>query len=190
MMEITNVLISWSRWTGLVLATEILSKQLLKKAMTLRASDVIGLSQRGGKVWGSVRFGEKVHSASIPKGEGDIIVSMEKLEGLRWINNMKKGAKVILNDETIFPNRVLIEKDEYPNNIEEKLNDKGYDVIYLDANGSAKKAGNIKTANIVLLGCLSKFLNFKEESWIEVIEQNVPKSTIDVNIKAFKIGRA
>ena len=124
------------------------------------------------------------------KGEGDIIVSMEKLEGLRWINNMKKGAKVILNDETIFPNRVLIEKDEYPDNIEEKLNNKGYDVVSLDANGSAKKAGNIKTANIVLLGCLSKFLTFKEESWIEVIEQNVPKSTIDVNIKAFKIGRA
>lgn len=188
-MDITNILISGVGGQGLVVATKIIAETAFKEGFDIKTSDVIGLSQRGGMVWGSVRFGEKVYSASIPKGEGDILVAMEKLEGLRWVNNMKKSAKVILNNETIFPNRVLIEKDEYPENIEEKLNTKGYDVTSLDANGLAKKAGNIKTANIVLLGCLSKFVTFKEESWIEVIEKNVPKNTIDVNIKAFKLGR-
>lgn len=189
-MSITNILISGVGGQGLVVATKILAETAFREGYDIRTSDVIGLSQRGGMVWGSVRFGEKVYSPIIPKGEGDILVAMEKLEGLRWVKSLRNGAKVIINDEVIFPNRVLIEKEEYPENIEDKVKSKGLDVIPIEANKIAKDSGNIKTANIVLLGCLSKLLPFKDESWIEVIKNNVPKSTIDVNIKAFKQGRA
>ncbi|WML36377.1 indolepyruvate oxidoreductase subunit beta [Clostridium sp. OS1-26] len=188
-MSITNILISGVGGQGLVVATKILAETAFKEGYDIRTSDVIGLSQRGGMVWGSVRFGEKVYSPIIPKGEGDILLAMEKLEGLRWAKSLRNGAKVIVNDEIVFPNRVLIEKEEYPENIEDKIRSKGLDVISIEANKIAKDSGNIKTANIVLLGCLSKFLPFKEESWIEVIKNNVPKSTIDANIEAFKKGR-
>lgn len=189
-MAVTNILITGVGGQGLVVATKILAETAFKEGFDIKTSDVIGLSQRGGMVWGSVRFGEKVYSALIPEGEGDIIVAMEKLEGLRWIGNMKKGAKIILNNEETYPNRVLIEKEEYPENIEDKLIAKGFKVIPIDAKDLAKKVGNIKASNTALLGSLSKLLPFKEDTWIEVIKDNVPKSTIEVNIKAFKEGRA
>jgi len=114
---------------------------------------------------------------------------MEELEGLRLSSSLKRGAKIILNEEIIFPNRVLIEKDEYPENIKEKLVQNGHEVISINAKEICKFIGNIQTGNIVLLGKLSKFLPFKEETWLKVIESKVPPKTIDVNFSAFKAGR-
>lgn len=188
-MDITNILITGVGGQGLVVATKILAETAFREGYDVKTSDVIGLSQRGGMVWGSVRFGKKVYSASMPKGQGDIMVAMERLEGLRWVKEMKENAKIIMNNETTYPNRVLIEKEEYPEDIEEVLKNKSFEVIPVDAKELARKSGNIKTANIALLGVLSKYLPFKEESWVQVIKENVPKSTIEVNITAFEAAR-
>jgi indolepyruvate ferredoxin oxidoreductase beta subunit len=174
---------------GLVMVTDILAEVAFLEGFDIKTNDVIGLSQRGGKVWGSIRFGEKVHSALIPEGKGDILLAMEQLEGLRLCSSLKPGGKIILNEEVIFPNRVLIEKDEYPENIKESLSKKGYDVVSINAKELGRSVGNIKAANIVLLGELSKHLPFKEETWLSVIEKKVPVKTIYVNFAAFKAGR-
>ena len=187
-MSVTNIYIAGVGGQGLVMITDILAEVAFLEGFDIKTNDVIGLSQRGGKVWGSIRFGEKVHSALIPEGEGDILLAMEQLEGLRFHGSLKPSAKIILNEEIIFPNRVLIEKDEYPENIKEKLTVKGYEVISINAREIGRTVGNIKTANIVLLGQLSKYLPFKEETWLKVIEKKVPVKTIDTNFAAFEAG--
>jgi len=188
-MSVTNIYIAGVGGQGLVMVTDILAEVAFLEGFDIKTNDVIGLSQRGGKVWGSIRFGDKVHSALIPEGKGDILLAMEQLEGLRLCSSLKSGGKIVLNEEIIFPNRVLIEKDEYPESIKDTLTSKGYDVVSLNAKEIGRSVGNIKTANIVLLGELSKHLPFKEETWLKVIEEKVPAKTIDVNFVAFNTGR-
>jgi indolepyruvate ferredoxin oxidoreductase beta subunit len=187
-LSVINILISGVGGQGLVLATQILSEVAFREGYDIKASDVIGLSQRGGMVWGSVRYGEKVYSALIPNGECDILLAMESLEGLRWAHMLKPSGKVILATEKTYPNRVLIEKEEYPTAIMEHLAKLGLNVIPVKAQEEAKKVGNIKTSNILQLGMLSSLLSFSRNTWIEVINNLVPKSTAAVNIAAFDKG--
>jgi indolepyruvate ferredoxin oxidoreductase beta subunit len=188
-MGVINLYMAGVGGQGLVLTTEIIVEVAFLEGFDVKSNDVIGLSQRGGKVWGSVRFGEKVHSALIPEREGDLLLAMEELEGLRCSNSLREGAKIIFNEEIIFPNRVLIEKDVYPENVKEKLIEKGYEVICVFAKEIGRSIGNIKTSNIVLLGKLSNYLPFKEETWLKVIENKVPAKTVEINFSAFKAGR-
>lgn len=188
-MDIKNILIAGVGGQGLVMATNIVSKVAFYEGNDIKTSDVIGLSQRGGLVWGCIRFGKEVPSPLIPYGKGDILLAMEQLEALRWTHLMKANAKVILNSEKIYPNRVLIEKEEYPENIEQTLKNKGFEVYLLDAEKEAEELGNFKVSNIVLLGFLAGMLPFNDTSWIKVIGENVPEKTIKINIDAFNIGR-
>jgi len=187
-MSATNILISGVGGQGLVIATHILANAAFQEGYDIKTSDVIGLSQRGGMVWGSVRFGAKVHSALIPDGECDILMAMEALEGLRWVKMLKPSAKVILATEKTYPNRVLIEKDEYPAAIEDQLNQLGLAVFPVKAQEEAKRLGNIKASNMLQLGMLSTLLPFAKATWIDVISSSVPKSTINVNLAAFDKG--
>lgn len=189
-VSITNVLIAGVGGQGLVIATKILAEAAFYEGYDIKTSDVIGLSQRGGMVWGSVRFGSKVYSALIPEGEADILLAMEGLEALRWSKMLKNGANIIFNKEKIYPNRVLIEKDNYPQDIESLLLKRGFNILVVEAQTVAKEIGNIKVSNLILLGKLSTLLPFSNEAWLQAISENVPKSTIDLNIKAFHAGRA
>lgn len=162
---------------------------MLYRRHDLKTSDVIGLSQRGGKVWGHVRFGEKVYSDSIPQGEADFILALEQLEGLRWLPMLKTEGKIILSEEIVYPNRVLLEKEEYPENIKEIMKSKGYQVYDVNGKEACRALGNIKASNTYLLGVLSTFLPFKEESWLQSIKTSIPQKILEVNLSAFKAGR-
>lgn len=185
--EHKNILIAGVGGQGLVLSTRMLGAAAFKEGYDVKTSDVIGLSQRGGKIWGSVRFGDEVLSPLIPIGQCDLMLGMEKLEALRWLHYMKADATLVLNDSMIFPNRVLTEKEEYPADIETTIKNK-CKLIPVDGHSLAKQAGNEKTINTVLLGVLSRYLPFSEETWIEVITENVPKKTVEMNLAAFKLG--
>lgn len=188
-MTTTNILIAGVGGQGLVLSTRIISYAAFKEGFDIKSGDVIGLSQRGGTVWGSVRFGKKVFSPIIPNGEADVLLGLEELEALRWIHLMKNNAHIIVNKQNVFPNRVLLEKEEYPKDIVSELKNKGFQVDSVDAREIARAAGNVKAENIVLLGKLSKLLPIKHETWIETIKENVPAKTIDINITAFNKSR-
>lgn len=189
-VSITNVLIAGVGGQGLVIATKILAEAAFYEGYDIKTSDVIGLSQRGGMVWGSVRFGSKIYSALIPEGEADILLAMEGLEALRWSKMLKNGANIIFNREKIYPNRVLIEKDNYPQDIESLLLKQGFNMLVVEAQTAAKEIGNIKVSNLILLGKLSTLLPFSNKAWLQAISDNVPRSTIDLNIKAFQAGSA
>lgn len=188
-MGITNILISGVGGQGLVLATGIIADAAFREGYDIKTSDVIGLSQRGGMVYGSVRFGDKVYSSSIPQGEADILLAIEQLEALRWCYMLSPKGKVIISEDIVYPNRVLLEKEEYPEDIAKIIYEKGLEVISVNAKEKSKALGNIKVSNIYLIGALSKCLSFKEDTWLEVIKEFVPPKTLELNIKAFKEAR-
>lgn len=186
-METKNILIAGVGGQGLVLATKIISEAAVKEGYDIKTNDVIGLSQRGGKVWGSVRIGKEIHSPNIPVNEGDIILGMEPVEGYRYSHILRNTGTIIMNTHKIASSTVQQEKEVYPENINEVLSKK-HRVIEIDAFEIGKKLKNPKIANIVLIGILAKLLDISKQTWEEVITQSVPKKYINENIEAFNIG--
>ncbi|QNO15541.1 indolepyruvate oxidoreductase subunit beta [Alkalicella caledoniensis] len=184
----TNIIIAGVGGQGLVLATRIISEVAIRAGYDAKTSDVIGLSQRGGKVWGIVKFGDKVHSPVVGLKEGDILVALEPLEALRWVDHLKDNAKVVINTQQIFPNRVLLEKEDYPQNIEDKIEERGFTIDKVDALNIAEEIGNLKLINTIILGRLARLLPFGIDVWIEVLKEMVPPNTTVSNLLAFQRG--
>ena len=145
------------------------------------------MSQRGGSVVTYVKYGEKVYSPIIGKGEADLVLAFELLEAYRALPYLKKGGKMIVNDRKINPMPVITGAAEYPAGIKEKLA-KTADVTAVDAQRFAEEAGNIKAVNVVLIGLLAKNTEIPHDAWLETIKKTVPAKFLDVNIKAFELG--
>jgi len=184
---ITNIMLSGVGGQGLVLMTRIISQAVLKSGYDVKSNDVVGLSQRGGMIWGNIRFGDKVYSPNIPSGEGDILVSMEPLEALRWSSILKKDGIIIMNTKKVYPTLVQQEKAIYPEEEISRLKEK-YKTIEIDAISEGIKIGKKQVSNVILLGILSKFLDIKKDVWEEVIKENVPKQFIELNLNAYNFG--
>ena len=182
-----NIIIAGVGGQGLVLATKIIAEAAFREGYEVKTNDVVGLSQRGGTVWGTVKFGEHIHSPNILPKEGDILLGMEPLEALRWSHNLKDGGIIILNTKEVHPTPVLLEEEKYPDDAIRALKER-FRVIEIDAMKEAKLSGNIKAANTILIGLLSKFLEISEETWHFVLRENVPPKAIEENINAFRRG--
>ena len=146
------------------------------------------MSQRGGSVVTYVRFGDKVYSPIIDKGEADYIVSFELLEAARWTEYLKPNGKIIVNTQQINPMPVIIGAAEYPENLVEKMQSAGIDVDAFDALALAEQAGSSKAVNIVLMGHLSRNFDFTREEWLDAIEKSVPAKFLELNKTAFTLG--
>lgn len=186
-MEI-NIIIAGVGGQGLVLSTKLICDAANMAGLDAKSNDVIGLSQRGGKIWGSVRIGNKVYSPNIPPKQGDYLLALEPLEGLRWSHALKDEGIILLNRSIIPPVPVIHEQSNYPEGIEDQLMEK-YRVIGYDANEEGRQLGNPKIANTFLIGGLSHFLSIDQEIWENAIRRNVPEKFVEMNIKAFHIGR-
>lgn len=187
-METKNVMIVGVGGQGSLLASKLLGKLLLTKGYDIKVSEVHGMSQRGGSVVTYVRFGDKVYSPIIDKGEADFIVSFEMLEAARWTEYLKPDGKIITNTQQINPMPVITGAAEYPQNLEEKIKAAGIELVAIDALKLAEEAGSSKAVNIVLMGKLSKYFNFSEEEWQQAIETSVPEKFLELNKKAFALG--
>ena len=116
-------------------------------------------------------------------------MSFELLEAARWTEYLKPGGKIIVNTQQINPMPVVIGAAQYPQQLVEKMKNAGIDVDAFDALGYAEQAGSAKAVNIVLMGHLSRYFDFTEEEWMEAIEQSVPAKFLELNQKAFSLGR-
>jgi len=183
-----NIIIAGVGGQGTLLASRILGNVAMKESYDVKVSEVHGMSQRGGNVVTYVKLGEKVNSPLIEKGEADVILAFEKLEALRWIDYLKEDGKLLINIQEIDPMPVIMGKAAYPKNIVEKLKANYKNVVAIDALNIAKKCGNMKAVNVVLIGMLAKNTNIPKETWIESIKEIVPQKFLDVNIKAFEAG--
>ena len=187
-METKNVMIVGVGGQGSLLASKLLGRLLLGKGYDIKVSEVHGMSQRGGSVVTYVRFGDKVYSPVIDKGEADFIVSFELLEAARWTEFLKPGGKLIANTQQINPMPVIIGAAEYPGELAAKMVAAGIDLDAVDALSLAEQAGSAKAVNLVLMGKLSKYFDIPQEEWMAAIEQSVPPKFLEMNKKAFALG--
>ena len=188
-MKTKNIMIVGVGGQGSLLASKLLGRLLLTRGYDIKVSEVHGMSQRGGSVVTYVRFGDKVYSPVIDKGEADYIVSFELLEAARWTEYLKPDGKIIVNTQQINPMPVIIGAAQYPENLVQTMVDAGIDVDAFDALTLADQAGSSKAVNIVLMGHLSKNFDFTLDEWLEAIAQSVPAKFLELNKKAFLLGR-
>ncbi len=186
---ITNILLAGVGGQGILLASEILSEVFMLAGFDVKKSEIHGMSQRGGSVVSHVRFGKQVFSPVVPEGEGDILFGFELLETYRYLPLLKQGATVVANDYKIAPPSVLLGQAAYPKALPEKIKAKYPDFLLVDGQGLALRAGDVRAANTVMLGAVSKRLQIADQVWQQALEKMVPKKALEINLKAFALGR-
>lgn len=177
---------------GSILSSRIIADAAIKNGYEVRVGETFGAAMRGGAVASHVKIGD-IYSPLVEKDRADVIVSMEPLESLRLgVEYLSPHGIVISDIKPWYPVDVNIGASEYPTlqNIEKSLLKLGKEVYFIDAVELAIKAGHPKAANIVLIGALSAsgVLPVEEEYLLQAIEQRVPSKTVDINIKAFRLG--
>ncbi len=186
---VTNILLVGVGGQGILLASEILAETVMLAGYDVKKSEIHGMSQRGGSVVSHVRYGREVFSPTVPEGEGDILFGFELMESCRYLQLMKPGGKVIANDLKIQPPAVLSGQMAYPDNLPELIRSRFPDFLLVDGQQLATQAGNPRAANTVLLGAVSRLLDIPEEFWFKALERMVPAKALEVNRKAFLMGR-
>lgn len=186
---VRNIMIVGVGGQGALLASKTLGQVLLDAGYDVKVSEVHGMSQRGGSVVTYVRYGEKVYSPIVDKGEADFIVSFEMLEAARYTEYLKKDGRIVVNTQNIDPMPVITGAAEYPADLENKMKNAGFAVDAVDCLSLAEQAGTAKAVNIVLMGRLSKYMDFSEEAWLKAIEKLVKPQFLEMNKKAFMLGR-
>ena len=187
--KITNVLLVGVGGQGILLASEILSEAAMLAGFDVKKSEVHGMSQRGGSVVSHVRYGTEVFSPIVPEGEGDILFGFELMETVRSLPLLKPGGTVVANDLQISPPSVLMGQEAYPDGLAERIKTQFDDFLLVDGQKIAADAGNVRAANTVLLGAVSKRLSIPEEYWMKALEKMVPARALEVNKRAFLTGR-
>lgn len=189
-MDTKNIMIVGVGGQGTLLASKMLGYVLLQRGYDVKVSEVHGMSQRGGSVVTYVRYGKKVYSPVIDKGEADVIISFEKLEAARWLEFLKKDGTIITNTQEVEPMPVITGAAAYPENLIEKMQATGAKVDAKDFLLIAQEAGSAKAVNIALMGRLSTYFpEISDEQWQDAIEKIVPPKFLDLNRKAFEAGR-
>lgn len=189
-MDTKNIMIVGVGGQGTLLASKMLGYVLLQQGYDVKVSEVHGMSQRGGSVVTYVRYGKKVYSPVIDKGEADVIISFEKLEAARWLEFLKKDGTIITNTQEVEPMPVITGAAAYPENLIEKMQAAGAKVDAKDFLSIAQEADSAKAVNIALMGRLSTYFpEISDEQWQDAIEKIVPPKFLDLNRKAFEAGR-
>ena len=190
MRERGNILFCGVGGQGILLASEVTSEALIKAGFDVKKSEVHGMAQRGGAVEAHLRYGSRVFSPLIEEGTVDVEVAFELLESVRYLPYLNSHSRVIVNTQKIFPPSVATGLEAYPEDILNELRKRSIEVLPVDAFGIARGLGEVRTVNMVLVGVLSGYLPVDEEIFIDVIKHRVKKGFVDINIKAFREGRA
>jgi len=186
-METKNIMIVGVGGQGTLLTSRVLGGIIQAGGYDVKLSEDHGMAQRGGSVVTFVRYGDKVCEPIVEEGQADVLIAFERLEAMRYAHFLKKDGVMIVNDQRMDPMTVVTGAMEYPENILETLGQK-FKVVSVDAMAEAKKLGNARVFNTVIIGVAAKNMDFEKEQWLEVIENTVPPKTIDINKQAFLAG--
>ncbi len=186
-MATKNIMIVGVGGQGTLLTSRILGGITTAAGYDVKLSEVHGMAQRGGSVVTFVRYGEKVFEPIVEEGQADILIAFERLEALRYAHFLKKDGVLIVNDQRIDPITVLTGAASYPEDIIEQLR-ASYRVIAIDAMAEAKKLGNAKVFNTIIIGVAARHMDFPKETWMQVIASTVPAKTVEINETAFDCG--
>lgn len=172
---------------GTLLTSRILGGITRKAGFDVKISEVHGMAQRGGSVVTFVRYGDSVAEPIVEAGQADVLIAFERLEALRYAHFLKKDGVLIVNDQRMNPMTVVTGMAEYPEGIIETLKEK-HRVVVVDAQSMAKRLGNTRVFNTIIIGVAAKSMAFSREDWISVIRAVVPAKTVDINLTAFEAG--
>ena len=187
--QVFNVSLVGVGGQGILLTSDILALAAMHAGLDVKKSEIHGMSQRGGSVISQVRFGTRVFSPIVPDGASDILVSFERTEALRFVHLARPGAKILVNDMERIPVTVSSGLQPPARDLPQRL--AAYPGLMLvDANPLAIQAGNLRAANVVVMGALSKLVPFDEEHWQAAMRERIPANLLDVNLRAFGLGRA
>ncbi len=189
MDNVTNILMAGVGGQGVILASEIVSEAMMRSGFDVKKSEVHGMAQRGGSVTTHVRFGTKVYSPLIKAGEVDILFSFELLETVRYLGTLRENATLLVNAQKILPPSVTLGKDAYPENVADLLRSRYPRFELVDAPAIALRAGNARAINVAFVGALSRCFDIPESTWLAAIEAMLPPKLVEVNLKAFALGR-
>ena len=187
-MKNYNIMLVGVGGQGTLLASRLLGSVMISGGYDVKVSEVHGMSQRGGSVVTYVRAGESVASPTIEQGEADIIVAFEQLEAARWLPFLKKGGKIIVSTQTIDPMPVITGAATYPAGITERIAQAGADIQCVDALKLAVEAGSPKATNVVLIGVMTKSMEFSKDVWEKAVRDTIPEKFLELNLKAFELG--
>lgn len=186
-MAVKNIMIVGVGGQGTLLTSRVLGGLAIDAGYDVKLSEVHGMAQRGGSVVTFVRYGDKVAEPIVEEGTADVLIAFERLEAMRYAHFLKKDGVIILNDQRIDPMPVVIGAANYPENIIGEL-EKKHKVYSISAMEEAKRLGNPKVFNLIVLGMAARHMDFTKEQWYRVIEKTVPQKTIDMNKQAFETG--
>lgn len=182
-----NIMIVGVGGQGTLLTSRILGGLATNAGYDVKLSEVHGMAQRGGSVVTFVRYGDHVAEPIVEEGTADVLIAFEQLEALRYAHFLKEDGALVCNTQKINPMTVVIGAAEYPENILDDLA-KDHKLFTVDAMKEAKKLGNSRVFNLIVLGMTAQHMDYSMEQWHEVIKNTVPPKTVEINLKAFEIG--
>jgi indolepyruvate ferredoxin oxidoreductase beta subunit len=186
--EVKSILLAGVGGQGILRASDIICEAIMEAGLDVKKSEVHGMAQRGGCVTSHVRYGRKVYSPLAEPGSIQTLISFEKMEALRYLKFLRKDAAIIVNTEEIYPPAVNMGDAPYPEDTISFLKKHYGKVISFNAAEFAQKAGNIKTANVVLLGAASNLMDIDQSIWQNVIKNSFPEKLVKINLDAFQMG--
>lgn len=189
MKQSGNILFCGVGGQGILLASELTAYAQLDAGFDVKKSEVHGMAQRGGSVEAHLRYGERVYSPLIEPGTADILVAFEIMEAARYLPYLHKDSAVVVNTQKILPPAVAMGKAVYPDDILDELTSRGINVVALDASAVAREVGELRTANVAMVGAMSNFLSVNKQVFLDVIDTRVKEAFREVNKKAFEAGR-
>lgn len=190
-MQNISVLITGIGGQGIILASDVLADAALRMGWDVKKTDSIGMAQRGGSVISHIRMGEVVSSPLIAIGGADVLFGMEKLEAARHCHFLKPGGQAVINSYGAPPLNVATGAKKYPEDevILAAVRERAEKVFFIDGLKKVSKLGNTRTLNVFLLGALSMLLPLTGQVWQEALEAKLPSKIIQINLKAFSLGR-
>ena len=190
-MKTVNVSLVGVGGQGILLTSDILARTAALAGLSVKKSEIHGMAQRGGSVISQVRFGDKVYSPIIADGTSDLLVSFDRLETLRWRHLLAPNGKVLMNEVSVTPITVSSGLQKDVDDLEGKIKaEYGDNLITIDAMKIAQEVGNIRTMNMIIAGALSTLTHFEVDTWKEAMRQRLPAKLVDMNLRAFDLGRA
>jgi len=192
-MDTTRLIIVAVGGQGNLLASKVIGEAALISDVPVRMSEIHGMAQRGGVVESAIVFGD-AQSTIISDGEADVLVGFEPVESLRALNKCNSNTVVITSLAPLSPFTVTTGSSKYPslNALQALIRKKTAKLIAFDATALAKKAGNVMSVNMVLLGALIQTgtVPLSAENIKEAIMKRTRKAFVESNLKAFELGFA
>ncbi|GHV18668.1 indolepyruvate oxidoreductase [Planctomycetales bacterium] len=184
----TSIILAGVGGQGILLAGTLIARAAMSAGLAVKTNETHGMAQRGGAVTAHVRYGKEVHSPLIPLGTATALAALECLEVLRAGEYLAPDGQVVASTERRMPITVSSGAATYPADVEERVKKLYPTALLFDAVQMAREIGNIRVANVIVVGALAARLDLPLECWHQALAAGVKPQHLEINQKAFRTG--